>query len=68
MDDSASATIGPIGSSSSSSRPSLLDTNMGSSSSTMGPQNPSAALPPKPEKKNKKKMSKHQRFGSILPS
>jgi hypothetical protein len=50
MDDSTSATIGSIGSSSASSMPSLLDTNMGSSSSTMGPQNPSAALPPKPKK------------------
>jgi len=63
MDDSTSATIGPIGYSSASSRPSLLDTNMGSSSSIMGPQNLSAALPPKP-----KKVSKHQRFGNILPS
>jgi hypothetical protein len=48
MDDSTSATIG---SSFASSRPSLLDTNMGSNSSTMGPQNPSASLPPKPKKK-----------------
>jgi len=50
MDDSTSATIGPIGSSSASSRPSLLDTNMGYSSSTIGPQNPISTLPPKPKK------------------
>jgi hypothetical protein len=37
MDDSTS---GAIGSSSASSRPSLLDTNIGSSSSTISPQNP----------------------------
>jgi hypothetical protein len=47
MDDSTS---GAIGSSSASSRPSLLDTNIGSSSSTIGTQNPSLALPPKPKK------------------
>jgi hypothetical protein len=50
MDNSTSATIGHIGSSFASSRPSLLDTNMGYSSSTMGLQNPSATLPPKPKK------------------
>jgi hypothetical protein len=60
MDDSTSGTIG---SSSASSRPSLFDTNIGSSSSTIGPQNPSLALPLKP-----KKLSKHQRFRNILPS
>lgn len=64
MDDSTNATIGPIGSSSVSSRPSFLDTNMGYSSSTIGPQNPSSTLSPKP----KKKMSKHQRFVNILSS
>jgi hypothetical protein len=47
MDDS---TNGTIGSSSASSRPSLLDTNIGSSFSTISPQNPSSALPPKPKK------------------
>jgi hypothetical protein len=47
MDDSTSATIGPIDYSSASSRPSLLDINMGSSSSTIGPQNPSSAPPTK---------------------
>jgi hypothetical protein len=47
MDDSTSSTIG---SSSASSRSSLLDTNIGSSSSSIGPQNPSLALPPKPKK------------------
>jgi len=47
MDNSTSATIGPIGSSSASSRPNLLDTNMCSSSLTMGLQNHTVALPPK---------------------
>jgi hypothetical protein len=51
MDDSTSAIIGPIGSSFASSRPSLLDTNIGSNSSIIGPQNPSSALLPKPKKK-----------------
>jgi hypothetical protein len=47
MDDSTSGTIG---SSSASSNPSFLDTNISYSSSTIGPQNPSLALPPKPKK------------------
>jgi hypothetical protein len=47
MDDSTSGTIG---SSFAPSRHSLLDTNIGSSSSTIGPQNPSLALPLKPKK------------------
>jgi hypothetical protein len=47
MDDSTSDTIGA---SSPASRPSLLDTNIGSSSSTIGSQNPSSALPSKPKK------------------
>jgi hypothetical protein len=63
MDESTSTTIGLIDSSSASSRPSLLDTNIGSSSSVIGPQNPSSTLLPKPKKK-----SKHQRFGNILLS
>jgi hypothetical protein len=67
MDDSTSATIGPIGSSFTSSRPSLLDTNMGSSSSTIGQQNPSLALPPKP-KKNEQTLTIWEHFTKLESS
>jgi len=61
MSDSTSGTK-TIGSSSASYRPSLLDTTMPlidnenvdcvgvGSTATIGPQNPSSALPPKPKK------------------
>jgi hypothetical protein len=60
MDDSTS---GSIGSSSASSKPSLLDTNIGFSSLTIGPQNPSSALLPKP-----KKIEQTSTVCDILPS
>lgn len=63
MDDSTSATIGPIGSSSASSRPSLLDTNMG-----LVLQLWALKILVHLSHQNLKKVSKHQRFGNILPS
>jgi hypothetical protein len=44
-------------------KPSLLDTNIGFSSLTIGPQNPSSALLPKP-----KKIEQTSTVCDILPS
>jgi hypothetical protein len=67
MDESTSTTIGLIDSSSASSRPSLLDTNIGSSSSVIGPQNPSSTLLPKP-KKNKQTSTVWEHFTKLVSS
>jgi hypothetical protein len=64
MNNSTSVTIGPIASSSASSRPSLLDTNIGSSSSIIGPQNPRSALQPKP-KKNEQTLTVWEHFTKL---
>jgi hypothetical protein len=68
MDDSTSAIIGPIGSSSASSRPSLLDTNIGSNSSTIGLQNHSSAVLPKPKKKKKQTSTVCEHFTKLESS